>query len=82
MLLEQERGAYIRQIMCIIIGNNVQIEGAEPNYDIMRFSPVHHPAHYLESCLEKQVFPILGRCLHGPTNPLFSDDGSDMIFHG
>lgn len=48
----------------------------------MRFSPVHHPAHYLKSCLEKQVFPILGRCLHGPAPPSFSDDGSDMIFHG
>lgn len=53
-----------------------------PNYEIIRFSPVHHPAHYLKSCLEKQVFPIVGRRLHGPLPPSFSDDGSDMIFHG
>lgn len=68
--------------MSIIIGNNVQIEGVEPNCEIIRFSPVHLPAHYLKSRLEKQVFPILARCLYGPTNPLLSDDGSDMIFHG
>lgn len=75
-------GAYIRPITWIIIGNNVQIDELEPNYEIIRFSPVHHPAHYLKSGSENQVFLIVGRCLHGPAPPSFSDDGSDMIFHG
>lgn len=46
--LEQSR-EHIRQIMWIIIGNNVQIDGVEPNYEIMLlFSPAHRPCSLFE----------------------------------
>lgn len=44
---------HIRQIMWLIIGNNVQIVGVQPNYEIMRSSPVHHPRSLFEVMLGK-----------------------------
>lgn len=62
--------------------NNVQIDGIGPTSEIMHGFFVISPLSLFEVMLGKQVFLIACLCLDDPPPPSFSDDGSNMIFHG